>query len=289
MIASPGTSPLPPGTLNDAAFLREAMAALPVCIRQCGCPDHWHALWMSLKGMGLLRGIYVQRDFLRQFLAPYLPLGGQVMIAGAADTGVLDVLSDLFGKAPAHFTVVDRCEAPLDLVRQCALDKGLSVSTISASLDEARAPQPWDMVFVHYTLSFMDSEARIRMLQHLSDDLSPRGVVVCAVRYMVPHVNERPGATEEWLAVTRQKLASTYGGSPELLAPLLEWLPGYARERRHREATMPHLDTLLKEFEIAGLAVRSCAANPGQTVSATPDMSPPGTILNWIGILSART
>ena len=62
----------PAAPLDDAAFLREAMTALPVCIRQCGCPDHWHALWAALKAIGLLRGIYVQREFLRQFLAPYL-------------------------------------------------------------------------------------------------------------------------------------------------------------------------------------------------------------------------
>ena len=82
----------------------------------------------------------------------------------------------------------------------------------------------------------MDSAARIRMMRHVREDLSQRGVVVCAVRYMVPFAQEQSGAMEEWVAATRQKLASTYGGHPELLAPLLEWLPGYARERRHREA-----------------------------------------------------
>ncbi|MDO8419068.1 MAG: class I SAM-dependent methyltransferase [Rubrivivax sp.] len=279
------TIPVP----TDEAFLREALEALPVCIEHCGCPDHWHALWAGLKATGVLRGVHAQATFLRGMLKPYLVPGGRVMIAGAADTGSLEVLNAVIADPAARFCVVDRCEAPLELVRRRAATLGLELETVYAGLDEVRAGQPWDLVFIHYTLSFMDPASRRRMLEHLRQDLSGQGAVVCAVRHKQAGLaGGAAGPAGGWIDSIGRQLRQTYAGRPELLEPLLAWLPDYAHARQRREDAMPHFDVLRDEFADAGFALREVHRNPGQAVTRVADLSPAGSVTTWLAVFTPQ-
>lgn len=279
------TIPVP----SDEAFLREALEALPVCIQHCSCPDHWHALWAGLKATGVLRGVHGQATFLRGMLQPYLVPGGQVMIAGAADTGSLEVLHAVIADPAARFCVVDRCEAPLALVRRRAAALGLELETVYAGLDEVRARRSWDLVFIHYTLSFMDPASRRRLLEHLRQDLSGPGVVVCAVRHkQAATADDATGPAAGWIDTIGRQLRQTYAGRPDLLEPLLAWLPDYAHARQLREDVMPHFDVLREEFGAAGFALREVHRNPGQAVTRVADLSPAGSVTTWLAVFAPQ-
>jgi SAM-dependent methyltransferase len=271
---------LPPLSIpTEREFFQEALEALPVCISHCQCPDRWHTVWAGLKATGLLRGVHAQAPFLRETLRPYWVQGGNVLIAGAADTGSLDVLNALYGDTTARYTVVDHCEAPLRLISKRAETRHLQVRTVLADLDAMETAQPWDLVFIHYTLSFMDNAARMQVFRHLKQTLAPNGVIACALRFVaVPAPTDDAKAATEWLAATHNTLRTIYAGNPDLLASLTEWLPVYARARRERERLMPHATIVREELAAAGFKILSEHDNPGQTATGKPDLSRPGTV-----------
>jgi Methyltransferase domain len=273
------TSRPPLSIPTEQAFFQEALDALPVCISHCQCPDRWHTVWAGLKATGLLRGVHAQAPFLRETLEPHWVKGGNILIAGAADTGSLDVLNALYGDTTARYTVVDRCEAPLHLIRKHAETRHLHVRTVLADLDALETSQPWDLVFIHYTLSFMDHAARMQVFRHLRQTLAPNGVIACALRFVaVPAATDDARAADEWLTATLNTLGTIYAGHPDLHASLTEWLPVYARARRERERVMPHATVVREELAAAGFRILSEHSNPGQTAASKPDLSRPGSV-----------
>lgn len=272
---------------SDDEFRAQALRYLPICISRCQCPDHWHTLWMGLKTTGLLRGVYLQAPLLRTLLAPHWVPGGHVLIAGAADTGCLEVLSTLFAGEPARYTVVDLCAAPMDMVAAHAAQAGLDVRTAQANLADLPDGEPWDLVFIHYTLSFLDAPARAAFLRRLKAGLSPRGVAVCALRFQAPPVSADSGVdqarTQLWLASTEAQLRAAFGSDPALIEPLLQGLPAYAQSRQVRERTMPHADVMREEFRQAGLEILE-ATEPMAPYS-TRDLSVQSVIKSQVFLL----
>ena len=276
-----------PDTAAADAYLREALHALPVCFDHCECGDHWHAVWAGLKATGMQRTLHSQTDFLTALLKPYTVPGGLVMIAGAADTGSLEVLHTAIDDAGQRYCVIDRCEAPLQLVRQRAAELAMSLHARHGTLETVRAEQPWDMVFIHYTLSFMDRAARLQFIHHLRQDLAPRGVVVCAVRQTQPDAHSTPAEQlRRWTQTSAARLASTFAGHGELLARLQQWLPAYAQVRQQRQSRMPPLEQLLDEFLGAGFKLLESHLDPGQTPTGTTQAKGQDGATAWIHVLA---
>ena len=92
---------------DDQALVEQALRALPVCIARCTCPDHWHVLWAGLKTIGLVRTVHGQQAFLGTLLPRFVKPAPHVMVAGAADTGSLDVLCAALADPAARYTVLD--------------------------------------------------------------------------------------------------------------------------------------------------------------------------------------
>ena len=276
---------IPPSMPSDADFLRESLAALPVCIERCTCPDHWHPLWVGIKSTGLLRGVYAQAPMLQEMLAPYWVKGGQVLVAGAADTGVLDVLASLFPQAQARYTVVDRCDAPLELIRRRAQERSLEVQTVLGDIVDAPGDTRWDLVFIHYTLSFLDAPARAAFFQTVRSRMAPGGVVVCAARFVHPAGSEASQDLGPWMEATADGMRKLYGHDPQLLQPLLEWMPAYAESRQARERAMAHVDVLRAEALAAGFQVLHASPMSAPRVTQAADLSPHGTVMSQILLL----
>lgn len=278
---------------NDDIFLREALHALPLCIEHCECPDHWHTLWAGLKATGALRSLHDQGGFLSTLLAPHRKARGRVMIAGAADTGSLEVLHtalDLASEgAQTRYEVIDRCEAPLRRVRERAHELGLDLRTQHQVLETVRASEPWDMVFIHYTLGFMSKPARRQFLRHLRQDIASTGVVVCAVRE-----HAAPGASEaaDELAHSSQRMAQqltqTFGDHPALLEELMRRLPNYAASRQQRQSQAGDFAQLMAEFDEAGFTVLEAHRNPGEHASDGPTKSSQGSVARWMAVLAIK-
>lgn len=271
------------------AFLREALHALPLCIAHCECPDHWHTLWAGLKATGARRSLHDQGGFLTALLAPHRKVRGRVMIAGAADTGSLEVLHAALDDAHTRYQVIDRCEAPLRLVRERACELGLDLRAQHELLEAVRASEPWDMVFIHYTLGFMSKRARQQFLRHLRQDLARTGVVVCAVReHAAPGTSEVADELARSLQRMAQQLTQTFGDHPALLEELMRRLPNYAASRQQRQSQAGDFAQLMAEFDEAGFTVLEAHRNPGEHASDGPTKSSQGSVARWMAVLAIK-
>lgn len=273
----------------DSAYLREALHALPLCIEHCECPDHWHPLWAGLKAAGVRRNLHDQGGFLTALLAPYRTRVGRVMIAGAADTGSLEVLHAALDDARTRYEVIDRCEAPLRLVRERAGELGLDLVARHDQLESVRASEPWDMVFIHYTLGFMSTSARQQFLRHLRQDMAGTGVVVCAVReHAALDASEAANEFTRAMQPMAQQLTRTFADYPELLAKLTHWLPDYASSRQQRQSHTPSFAQLMAEFDAAGFTVLEAHRNPGEQPDAGPTKYSQGSVARWMAVLTIK-
>jgi len=281
------------GTPSERELLDQSLQALEVAVEHCTCPDRWHLLWAAIKATGLMRGMHLQQEFLRELLPRYLKPCPRVLIGGAADTGSLDVLSAAVADPGAHYSVLDLCPAPLQMVRARGAEHGLLVDTLPTALDQVRAGHPWDLVFVHYTLSFLNLEERLRFMRHLRVDLAPTGVVVCAVREK--QAPDKPPAdlgaqqavrAADWARQAAPGFERVCAGRPDLLEPLRRWAPAYALARMAREDAMPCFQTVADEFVACGFALLESHRNPGRPASRPGDLSPQNSITDWIGVFA---
>ncbi len=279
---------------DDQALVEQALRALPVCIARCTCPDHWHVLWAGLKTIGLVRTVHGQQAFLGTLLPRFVKPAPHVMVAGAADTGSLEVLCAALADPAARYTVLDLCEAPLQLVRDRAAERSLSLQTARMALDEARTAQPWDLVFIHYTMGFLSAAQRLRFMQRMHEGLAPGGTVVCAVRQKQPPATspaDLPASqqrrADDWAREIEPRFEQVCAGRPELLSHLRQGLPAYALSRMQREDSMPTARTVTDEFTSAGFRLLEEHHNPGQVAFSARDLSPPGSISAWMGVFAA--
>ena len=274
---------------SEQAFLVEALNALPLYIEHCECSDRWHTMWAATKATGARRGLHGEGNFLAVLLAPYRKAASRVMIAGAADTGSLDVLHAALGDSRTHFEVIDRCEAPLRLVRQRAQKLGLNLHAQHQQLETVRSAEPWDMVFIHNTLGFMAAPERMQFLQNLRHDMAPTGVIVCTVR-------NRPTEDESQLAAqlasaietAQADLARTFAQYPDLLATLSRELPAFASSRQQRQHHAPKFEQLMREFDAAGFELLESHRNPGDNADGAPSTSAQGKVARWISLLAVK-
>lgn len=286
-------------------FMAQALRNLPVCQRECRCADRWHVLWAGLKATGVLRGVHAQAPLLRELLAEQLAPEQRlrVLIAGAADSGSLQVLAEALAAARSHtgvqYTVADPCPAPLELVRQHAEQHGLIVQTHARPVHLLPPSEPWHLVFAHYTLGFMTVDERAHWLRRLRTEMAMSGIVVCAVRERVgerpdvayatsatatPATGSREQRTQAWIAPNAARLATTFAAHQALLSDLLNGLGAFAASRMQREEEMPRFDTVRTEFAAAGFVERAAHLNPGgnQVASAAA----PGSINSWLAVFS---
>ena len=110
-------------------------------------------------------------------------LGLSVLIAGAADTSTLACSAhavlmsgeDVFRKA--DFTVIDRCETPLVLCREFALEHHINLFAETQDLALPSRGFNADLVIFHTVFSFIPAEYHVAILQRAGTWLNPGGKI----------------------------------------------------------------------------------------------------------------
>ena len=252
-------------------LLREALEGISVGLEHCSCPTRYHALWSALKAAGVNHGMYTEAPVLTRLLAPPLHAGSHALVAGCADASALQLLHACAGGQPLHYTVADQCEAPLQRVRRYAAAHGIEVETLHADLAQLAPPAaprpPWSVVFIHYTLSFMDAALRRRVRRALAAGLAPAGSIVCSVKFG-PGARRR--SPQQWIDAMRPRLAAVLHDHPEALAAVERHLPDYADSRSERRVQQPDLQALQADFAAAGLVIRALHDTRRGAWSASP-------------------
>jgi hypothetical protein len=182
------------------------------------------------------------------------------MIGGAADPGVLCVVGRIYAPRRPLMTVIDRCPAPLEVIREFTDAKGLACRTVNLNLLDLDGREQWDQIVLHYTSEFVETHLHGRFFKSLAHALAPQGTLICAAmtgtRVAGGHYHDH-----ELGNVYFDYCLKALKDSP--LADLAE-APGFAQSLRsystrwgHQKANLPTSDELRDSMRAAGLRILS--------------------------------
>lgn len=167
-----------------------APQAFRLALERCdeSCRDY-HATWPYRRLAGTNGGVEVDRHILvdmlraRDFRQPVR----RVAIAGAADTGILDVVDEALGQRGRDLavTVIDRCATPLALCELYAASRSLTLRTRQGDLREIELAELQDAVLLHSVLLYVPAEEHAALLRRLCGWLAPGGLLLLSHRIPV--------------------------------------------------------------------------------------------------------
>ena len=235
----------------------QAARAVAIARELCTCNYPYHILWPLLRAAGIKGTLRPAEDqVLASFLVPRMANGTRILIAGSADTATLCTIGRMAGDRKPEFTVLDRCPAPLTLIREFAAERQITGRTQLADLTGYTEENRWDIVLAHYTFQFIAPDELFNVLQRLSRSLVPGGTLVC-VDKEVPRISaaDAPDAAEAWFQKAWRKLQAE-GLESALPAALYGQLLHQAAEGRTiRRVTIPSLGQLVEGMRRAGLVL----------------------------------
>jgi SAM-dependent methyltransferase len=169
--------------LSDRRFTEDipslAAEAYELSSRLCGSCRDMHALWPYIRLARASTGIEDRQSVLDAQLNRLLAGGARnVLIAGAADTGLLALVARVGAHLGAHITVLDICDTPLAMCRRFAKNSALQIGTMREDLMNFEMKPQFDIVLVHGTLAFLPADHRTDVLSRIRRSIRPGGVLV---------------------------------------------------------------------------------------------------------------
>ena len=158
----------------------------------CKCEGHYHSVWSTLRAVGIVRGLTSEVPLLETVLAPLLNNYTKFLIAGSADPGLFAAIGQISASRSPEVTIVDKCQAPLQLIQEFADAKGVSCRTLHMDILELDGSERWEKILLHYTMDFVDFAHRRKFFERLMLSLEPNGKLICVAK-----TNQKGVATEE--------------------------------------------------------------------------------------------
>ena len=165
---------------GDLAEDLEALAEYEFRIAQTSCVDcnEYHALFSYGRLAGVNYGLAPDAEIAATALNKVSPPNARILIAGAADAGMLAFTARATLDRTPIITVVDRCATPLAVCRHYAKTHHLRVSTLQADLNKTSIAGPYDVAFTHNVLLFVPEGRRVTFLTNLGRSLGKGGTLV---------------------------------------------------------------------------------------------------------------
>ena len=119
------------------------------------------------------------QDFLTERTPGVDPI--DIVIAGAADTSILASCAHAANTVTngnlesVHFTVLDKCETPLELCRDFAQVHGLNICTSAVDLTKTVKTYSADVIILHSVLAFIPQPTQAAFLRECGRWLKPGG------------------------------------------------------------------------------------------------------------------
>ena len=223
----------------------------------CACPGRYHWLYGTMRASGVVASLKSEEPRLASILKPLLRGDMRIMIAGSADPGLFCALGRILHSPAADITVVDRCGAPLELIREFAEARGLRCRTLNRDLLDVDRREQWDLILSHYTLNFVAPDRRAKFFAGLASVLAPGGVLVCAAitGKAITHDDEPP-LTAAFVARSHEAWAKM-GLSADDRAALEELLQIYAADTTAMRLIWPQADDVRAQLREAGFDIKS--------------------------------
>lgn len=148
----------------------------------CSCEGRYHAVWGALRASGFLGSLHSEEEALAPTISPLIKDQTRLLIGGSADPATLCAIGRMSKSNCSDITIVDQCEAPLALISEFAATKNIPCKTIQANLLELESSEKWDVIFLNYTLSFIEAHLRKKFFGHLANCLAVGGTLVCLAK-----------------------------------------------------------------------------------------------------------
>ena len=204
----------------------------------------------------MVRGLEDDAQVLGPLMRASVGERARVLLVGAADTGVLVLLMRSVAPTLPHCTVIDRCAAPLELIRGYASESGLDCELVHDDLLRWSPKRPFDLVVAHYTLSFVAPADLPAAVGALARCVAPHGHALVVLKSGRAAADSQVADFRDaWLAEARAAIASS-GLAASLDASELDTLLlAHARARTRRKAALVPVTVVRDAFEHAGLEV----------------------------------
>jgi len=213
-----------------------AADAFALAERLCGACRHLHSLWPYLRLSRASTGVEGGRSELEALLRRTFADHRRILIAGAADTGILALVARAGAAHELDITVLDPCRTPLELNRRLAADWSLPLSTLHSPLQQLEAKREFDLVLVHGTLHFIPPEHQQEVLARLARALRPNGLLVLLYNTSPPLSSALSAENRStYPATVIQELERLGIALPEARDAFVARLDAHARTREGRE------------------------------------------------------
>ena len=222
----------------------------------CTCDGFYHNLWGALRLANVNNTMEGEDTMLASLLAPYARDNARVMIGGSADTGVLCGIGRIYAPYLPSFTVVDKCRAPLALIREFAAAKSLACRTLKRDLLDLDGSEIWDQIILHYTPDFIGTPFLEQLFRSLRGSLAPGGILVCAAMTgTTTPLDKRSEMEAAYFARSATALEDTSMAELARTPGFERQLREYSACRTSRRLTLPTADKLHDLLQDAGLRV----------------------------------
>jgi hypothetical protein len=239
-------------------LLSQARRGMELGRLHCTCPGRYHWLYGAMRASGVVASLKSEETRLASLLGPLLRDGSRIMLGGSADPGLFCAVGRMAASPETDITIVDRCLAPLQLIREFAQTNGLRCRSLNSDLLALDGREQWDLIFLHYTLNFVAPRSRGRFFDSLAKALAPGGVLVCAAMTGEPisHDQQRDLA-DSFNAQSRQALARTALAGDAQTPEFEQLLQVYAADTTAMRLIWPAAEELHALLRGAGLQIRN--------------------------------
>jgi SAM-dependent methyltransferase len=237
-----------------------AAAQYRVADQFCTTCRNFHALWPYRRIARLCGAAEAGGSDIETILAEIFRGGRRkVLIAGAADTGLLALTARAGAGRDIGVVIMDRCRTPLELCRQFARRWSINAETRHQDLTTFDDSGAFDVIFANSILQFIAPERRVDFLSRLSRALRPNGRLVnvfnVSTRVEGDVLPEYRAGYSAWVLAELDRRGIVLPDSHDIFVRRLN---DYAREFESREGTFNAIDEFLALHEHAGFAVASC-------------------------------
>jgi SAM-dependent methyltransferase len=204
----------------------------------CGSCQNFHLLWPFLRLAGATGRAGDAAPFSNAALERAFSGARKILIAGAADTGLLAFVARAVG-SHTGIVVLDRCRTPLETCRRFAARWSLPVETMHVDLMEYSPEMDFDIVLAHSLLQFIPADRRVDVLARLRRALRPGGRLALTFRTGGQiEGGLLPAYREAYPLRIIEKLREMRIALPEPREDFRRRLATYAEERREREGAL---------------------------------------------------
>jgi hypothetical protein len=180
---------------------------------------------------------------------------GRILIAGAADAGMLALTANATKNLHPQIDVADRCPTPLAVCRRYAEAQGFPVGALHVDLADRWPPHRYDAVFADCVLQFVPREAHVGFLRRLRETMNRRSVLILVERLRTPKPGSPP--RRDRAAELVAALAENGIPLPEDEATFVQRLNGMLSARQTRFADFSAADELPSRVVQAGFRLKT--------------------------------